>query len=178
MFGSHIVRFGTNSTFSHTEIMFEPGDGVDHLMPDGTTAPDEEGRYWFGSATAMDVMDLDARHRPGKTGGVRFKRIKPDPLKWVQQDLPKNLYNPVFAAEWFVEHEGLAYDWRHIASFTGAVGTQLFSQGDRHWTCAEACAAALRFPEAFRFHPGNLPPVVARMTLTYSFDGSIKANKK
>ena len=32
---------------SHSEVVFEPGDGVDHLMPDGTCEPNAKGELWL-----------------------------------------------------------------------------------------------------------------------------------
>ena len=32
-----LIRFWLMGKHSHSEVIFEPGDGVDHLMPDGTT---------------------------------------------------------------------------------------------------------------------------------------------
>lgn len=41
--GNVLIRLRLRGPYSHSEIVFEPGDGVDHLMPDGTCALDVTG---------------------------------------------------------------------------------------------------------------------------------------
>ena len=158
--GSIIVRLGTNSPFSHTEIVFEPGDGVDHLMPDGTTEPDADGALWCASATASDVMPVWSKRRQGRKGGVRFKRIVVG-SNWFVQNISHETCSPVGVAQFIKEEEGLAYDWKHIAGFLGPVFNLIFSHGAEKYTCSEICAAAMGMPHAHRFQPGNLPAVIA-----------------
>lgn len=165
--GSWAVRKGTNSLFSHTELVFEPGDGVDHLMPDGTTEPDENGAVWCASASANDIMPEWSKRRAGHRGGVRFKRIVVDNKKWQWQALSP-VFNPTSAALLLKSMEGLGYDWRHIAGFMGPVFNLIFSHSENKVTCSEICAIALGFAQAHRFHPGNLPPVLERFPLTAS----------
>ena len=45
-----LIRLRLGGIYSHCELVFQPGDGVDHLMPDGTTAPDENGALWCVSS--------------------------------------------------------------------------------------------------------------------------------
>lgn len=160
--GSIAVRLGSNSPFSHTEIVFENKDNVDMYMPDGTTDETSEG-VWCASASAGDKIPSWAGKRVGSTGGVRFKRIPLMPEHWFVQDLPASLFDPIKAAKWLQEHEGEAYDWRGIAGFLGVVPNLLFHHSDSKKTCAEAVGYALGFPDPWRFHPGNLPPVIERM---------------
>lgn len=162
--GSYSVRIGTKSKFSHTEIMFEPGDDVEHLVPDGNLEP-IDGAYWCASASAADIIPVWSKRRAGRTGGVRFKRINPNTGHWLIQDLPSEEFSSILAATWFKEHEGLAYDWQHIFSFIGVAANWVFTQGVDKYTCTEACAAALLFKEPERFHPGNFPPVIDRVVL-------------
>lgn len=163
--GSLAVQLGTNSPYSHTEIMFEPGDGVDYLMPDNNLQPSTDGALWFASSSAGDRMPEWSTKRAGKLGGVRFKRNVLKPAHWLVQDLPRDIFNPHDVAQWFVVHQGLAYDYRHIASFASAPMNLIFSHGVDHYTCTECIAAALGFKESHRFHPGNFPPVIERICL-------------
>ena len=156
--GSWLVRQGTNSIFSHTEIVFMPGDGVDDLMPDRTTIPNEAGEFWCASATASDIMPSWSARRAGRRGGIRFKRIAISP-NWMEQDIT-DIRNPVDVVNTFLRLEGLAYDWRHIAGFMGPLFNLAFSHSASKFTCTEVCATALGFPEPSRFHPGNLPPAI------------------
>lgn len=160
--GSWLVRVGTHSPFSHTEVLYEPGDGVAHLMPDGSLEPNENGEYWCSSASAGDIMP-EWSYRAGKRGGVRFKRIKVDPSKWLVQELPPSFFNPVVVAQWFVDHQGAAYDYRNFASFAGVVANWIFSDDAGHYTCTECCARSMQFAQAHRFNPGNFPPVIDRI---------------
>lgn len=163
--GSFAVRLGTNSLYSHTEIMFEPGDGVDHLMPDNNLQPGDNGALWCASSSAGDRMPAWSTKRAGKLGGVRFKRIVLKPEHWFIQDLPRDIFDPHATAQWFVVNQGLAYDYRHIASFVSAPMNLIFSHGVDHYTCTECTAAALGFAQSERFHPGNFPPVIERIGL-------------
>lgn len=161
--GSYSVRFGTKSDFSHTEIVFEPGDGVDHLMPDGTTQPDENGAIWCASATALDRMPEWSIYRPNELGGVRFKRFVVNPDHWLIQDATNVHFDPVQVASWFVTNQGHCYDWRHIFSFGGVIMNWIFSNDKDKNTCTEAVAEAMGFSDSWRFHPGNFPNVISRI---------------
>ena len=163
--GSVAVLFGTDSDYSHTEIMFEPGDGVEHLMPDGILLAGSEGALWCASASAGDRMPEWSPKRAGKLGGVRFKRIALKPENWYMQDLPKDMFDPVATARWFAVNQGLAYDYRHILSFGGIALNYIFGHGEDHYTCTECTAAALGFAQSERFQPGNFPPVIERSGL-------------
>lgn len=167
--GSYSVRIGTKSDFSHTEVMFEPGDGVEDLVPDGILDP-INGEYWCASATASDTMPVWSKRRAGRTGGVRWKRIKPEASKWFIQDLKPEVFSARKAAQWFYNQEGYAYDWRNIMSFISVATNWAFGSGEKHFTCAGTAAAALGFAEHTRFHPGNLPPVIARMIQGFTPD--------
>lgn len=161
--GNRLVRIRLNSPYSHTEVMFEPGDDCDEYMPDGTTEPDATGALWCASASATDRMpnwNELRNHRAGKTGGVRFKRIVVNPANWAVQPFP---FVARDVAYWFGCVEGLAYDWRHILSFLGVVPNLIFGQGDDQYTCAEACAAGGSFKHAEIFDPHNLHLVIERI---------------
>lgn len=167
--GSVSVRIGTNSPFSHTELLFEPGDGVEEFIPDRILQP-IEGAYWCASASSADPIPDWSEKRKGRTGGVRLKRIKIKQDHWIQQDLPKELFDPILAMRWFKEHEGLAYDWRHIFSFVGFIFNRTLNHGYDKYTCTEAVASALGFSEPERFHPGNFPAIIHRMTVVDPYE--------
>lgn len=172
--GSLLVRWRLRSEYSHTEMMFEPGDGVEHLVPDGSLEPDADGAYWCASSTATDPMPSYSPRRAGRSGGVRFKRIVPETSKWVIQDLSEK-YDPVATAQWFKIHEGECYDWKHILSFIGTIVNLLLQQSTTKWTCTEACGAALGFHTAEIFDPRNLPVVVDRINELLTEPKSIRS---
>lgn len=154
--GNVLVRWRLRSQISHCELVFEPGDGVDHLMPqDGQTmlptAQPIDGAHWCASSAAAEPIPRWSKRRPGKTGGVRFKRINVhDPSKWLLVDLGHA--GALFAAEWFREHEGALYDWQGIVGFLAWV----VPDKAHRWTCHEACAAALGHPSPSRTDPAAL----------------------
>lgn len=148
---NRIIRLRLRGPYSHTEVVFEPGDGVDHLMPDGSCAPDAHGALWCASSVAAEALPAHSPRRAGKTGGVRFKRIALDPSRWGMQRVAAP---PLQAAQWFKQHEGELYDWQLILGF---ISWAIPHKATR-WTCSKAGAAALGVPEddAWRFDPVNL----------------------
>lgn len=161
--GNRLVRWRLSSPYSHSEVMFEPGDGVEYLMPDGSLEPDADGAYWCASASATDVMPNwgDKRCvRAGAKGGIRFKRIVIKPENWT---VCPYQFDAAQVASWFYVHEGDLYDWRHILSYLGMMANVITHQDEYRFTCAEACAAAAGFNKAEVFDPHNLPIVVGRM---------------
>lgn len=154
--GNVLVRWRLRSQISHCELVFEPGDGVDDLMPrDGqtmlpTTQP-VAGEYWCASSSATDPMPTWSPRRAGKSGGVRFKRIDvSDRSKWLLVDVP--WADARRAAQWFVDHQGALYDWQGIVGF---IAWPVPDKTGR-WSCHEACAAALGHPAPSRTDPAAL----------------------
>lgn len=149
---NRIIRLRLRGPYSHSEVVFEPGDGVDHLMPDGAAAIGQGGCLWCASSVAAEALPEFSGRRAGKTGGVRFKRVVLDPSRW---DLVKVNLDPMATAQWFKAHEGEMYDWQLILGFMSWV----IPQKDQRWTCSEACAAALgvSIVDAWRFDPASLP---------------------
>ena len=154
--GNVLVRWRLRSQISHCELVFEPGDGVDDLMPrDGqtmlpTTQP-VAGEYWCASSSATDPMPTWSPRRAGHRGGVRFKRIDVrDSSKWLLVDVP--WADARAAALWFREHQGALYDWQGIVGF---IAWPVPDKTDR-WSCHEACAAALGHPAPSRTDPAAL----------------------
>ena len=158
--GNVLVRWRLGSPISHCELVFEPGDGVDDLMPrDGqtmlpTTQP-VAGEYWCASSSATDPMPTWSPRRAGKSGGVRFKRIDVhDPSKWLLVDLGHG--GARTAAAWLRAHEGALYDWQAIVGF---LAWFIPHKADR-WACHEAVGAALGVPEPDRLDPASLCAVL------------------
>jgi hypothetical protein len=128
---NRLVRWWTRSPYSHVELIF-----IDSSV---------KGRALAYSASYMD-------------GGVRDKVIDFDPEKWDFIDLPDDLWDQAW--EWFMRHEGAAYDLLGNLHFVfSAVGDD-----KRKWFCSEAIAAALGMPNPERFDPGTLHAALTYLT--------------
>lgn len=138
---------------SHTELVFEPGDGVDDLMPDGTCEPDADGALWCLSSTGLEHVHPESIRRAGKLGGVRFKRINVHNAKWQHQPIRKSLARR--AATWGVENSGRLYDWQLILSFL----SWLIPQKASRLMCNETVLTALGVKDAFRYDPCSSQPI-------------------
>jgi hypothetical protein len=143
-----LIRWRLRGLESHCELVFLPGDGVDHLMPDGTTQP-VNGAYWCASSVAGERLPSWSRRRAGELGGVRFKRIVLDPDRWMELQSDAD---PVAAAEWVKSHEGALYDWRLIVGFIA----WFFPNKSDRYTCHEVVAAGEGIAEGWRFDPCSL----------------------
>ena len=141
---------------SHSEIVFEPGDGVDNFMPDGTCNPNEKGELWCASSTGFDIIPSSSIYRAGKCGGVRFKRINVNTHKW---ELTEAKVGAFFAAIWAVKNQGMLYDWQLVFSFLN----WLVPQNKSRVMCSEACAEMLGFIDAHRYDPCTLQSAVTRL---------------
>lgn len=51
---NRLIRWRLRGPYSHNELVFEPGDGVAALMPDGTCAADARGALWCASSVAAE----------------------------------------------------------------------------------------------------------------------------
>ncbi len=145
------IRLRTSSLYSHSEIIFMPGDGIDHRMPDGTCEP-IDGAYWSASSVAAEVLPGHSPRRAGHKGGVRIKRIKFDPDHW---DLvPLHHRDPKLAMEVFIMNQGKPYDWQLVAREVVWMIPQKASR--KH--CAEQCAEMLGVhpDDSNRFTPATL----------------------
>lgn len=149
---NRLIRWRFAGPYSHSETVFEPGDGVDALMPDGTCQPDAAGALWCASSVAVERLPAWSRYRAGKQGGVRFKRIALDSAKW---DCIQDRADPVLAATYAVAHEGNPYSWRLIFNFVAWV---ISFKVTTQTTCAQVCAAMRGVPDedAWRFDPCTL----------------------
>lgn len=148
---NRVIRLRLRSIYSHCEVVFEPEDRVDQWMPDGSAAQGDDGSLWCASSVAAERLPDTSERRPGRVGGVRFKRISLNPDHW---DVRRVASNPAQAAQWFKAHEGEPYDSQLILGFAAWV----IPHKAERWTCSEASAAALGVPDtdAWRFDPANL----------------------
>lgn len=148
------IRQRLRGPHSHTELVFEAGDGVGHLMPDGTCEPDAHGALWCASSVASEVLPAHSARRAGRSGGVRLKRVVLNGDRW---DVVPVAGNARAAAEWFLAHEGALYDWQLILGFVAWVVPGKASR----WSCSEAVAAALGYSDPWRLDPCVLHAVTA-----------------
>lgn len=151
--GNILIRFRLAGDFSHSEIMFEPGDGVDHLMPDKTCEP-IDGAYWCCSSTGTERLPTWSPYRAGHMGGFRFKRIRPDRERWTLDATPGRC--PLKAATQAKEKQGKLYDWQLVLGFIA----WLIPEKAGREMCSEACASLLGFVDAWRFDPCTLRAAV------------------
>jgi hypothetical protein len=152
-----LIRRRLDGNYSHNEIMFEPGDGVEHLMPDGSLEP-INGAYWFASSVGTEKMPEYSPRRAGKLGGVRFKRIVPVDTDW---DAIKLKSDPLFAARWAHEHQGALYDWELILGYVA----WFIPNKEYRFICSEACAAMMEIQEPWRIDPCMLHAVAESVYL-------------
>lgn len=150
--GNIAIRLRLRGRYSHSEIVFEPGDGVDHLMPDGTCEPDADGALWCVSSTSLERLPAWSPRRAGRMGGVRFKRIVLTPTKWTLDPVQAD---PLYAANWAVENQGVLYDWQLIFGFL----VWLIPNKRSRVMCSEACAEMLSYFDAWRLDPCSLRAV-------------------
>jgi hypothetical protein len=153
--GNVLIRLRLGGRESHSEIVFEPGDGVDHLMPDGTCQPDANGALWCCSSVGLERMPAWSKRRAGRIGGVRFKRIDVSGDHWA---VDESRADALLAAQWASDNEGRLYDWQAIARYLLWVLPPKVSRG----MCSEVCATMLGAPErdAHLFDPRLLRVVV------------------
>lgn len=103
--GNRLVRWRTNSIYSHCELVLEAADGYPATI---------DGQWCIG-ATAADVMPAYSPTRVGGFGGVRGKRIDLSDGQWDVVDFDQSL-----APEALTRAKaclGLRYDLRGIAGF-------------------------------------------------------------
>ena len=133
---------------SHSELVFEPGDGVEHLMPDKSLER-VDGTLWCFSSNGTERLPEWSPRRKGKIGGARFKRIavENDPTKWALTRLKRS--DPVKAATIAYSLQGLPYDFKLILKEV----VWVFPQSETKKHCSEIVAYCLGVPEAERINP-------------------------
>ena len=85
-----LIRLRLRGDYSHSELIFEPSDLVDQYLPDGDSSETSEGLWAFSSVAAEKLPEY-SKVRGSEIGGVRFKRIKFNPMKWDIVDIPKGI---------------------------------------------------------------------------------------
>ncbi len=140
--GNVLIRLRLGGAESHSEVVFEPGDGpeVAALMPDGSLAPDANGALWCCSSVGLERLPHWSKRRAGRLGGVRFKRIVLG-KSWV---LDGTDTDPLRAAQWASANEGRLYDWQSIGRYLLWILPSKASRG----MCSEVCATMLGAQEA------------------------------
>lgn len=82
-------------------------------------------------------------------GGIRIKLMELNPGRWDLVDIP--WADEGAARDWFQLHLGEGYDVQGLLGFIAPIS----GRGSK-WFCSEACAAALGYPDSWRFSPGIL----------------------
>lgn len=157
-----LIRFRLKGPYSHSELMFEPGDDVAHYVPDRILEP-IDGKYWCGSSSALDIIPDWSPRRPGERGGVRWKRIDPKDNKWdilsLDTDVEGLSLDKIHAARWFHKNQGMSYDYRLIGNF---ISFFIGEESDKA-VCSESVALSLKFAEAWRYDPVMLQKVMCEI---------------
>jgi hypothetical protein len=110
-------------------------------------------RFWMrGPYSHCEAVYSDGESASAsfEDDGVRFKTIAYDPARWDFVRLPAHLELP--SRQWFVDHDGELYDLRGNMHFV--LGPVQESRNRKF--CAEALAASLGIPDAWRFDPNAL----------------------
>ena len=89
-----------------------------------------------------------------RDGGIRFKNIDLRPDHWDLVELEG--YDPVYAYNWFKEHEGRKYDFLGILGFVFGP----LQQDKKRFFCTEAIGHALKMKEPWRLDPNAMYAVV------------------
>jgi hypothetical protein len=84
-----------------------------------------------------------------RDGGIRLKTIDLTSGRW---DVIEIQGDEKAAEQWFIQHAGQGYDVPGLFGFVLPWRTE----NPAWWFCSEACAAALKMPEAWRYHPNKL----------------------
>lgn len=154
--GNALIRLRLGGQESHSEIVFEPGDGpeVAALMPDGSLEPDASGALWCCSSVGLERIPEWSKRRAGHLGGVRFKRIVMSD-HWALDDTRAD---PLRAAQWANQNQGRLYDWQSIGRYLLWILPSKASRG----MCSEVCATMLGVPaeDAHLFDPRVLRAAV------------------
>ena len=110
-----------------------------------------KGPYSHVELVFSDGLCASSSHMDG---GVRFKWIDLDPERWDVYELPA--YLEPAARRWFEVHKGAGYDLLGNLHFViPAVG-----HSKERYFCSEADAAALGFPDPWRYDPNTLASAI------------------
>lgn len=101
------------------------------------------GEWWYTSSP--------------RDGGVRRKRIDPEPGHWDWMPLPNVPERDV--TDLFSRTHGAGYDW--LGVLVGQMFEIKVHKGSR-WFCSEWCAAALGLADPWRYSPGSLAALLLK----------------
>jgi uncharacterized protein YycO len=91
--------------------------------------------------------------------GVRQVELELDPADWDVRELRLTSAEQTAALAWFEQHNGEPYD---VLGLLGFVWRR--EEGDKNkWFCSEAVAAALGWPEAWRYDPNTFAAILKPM---------------
>lgn len=121
----HVIRAWTRGPYSHAEVVFDD---------------DLSGPVLCASSSALD-------------GGVRFKRMFLSPDRWDIIDVPA--FDTAAALQWFVDHDGLKYDYLGLFSVWTPV-----KHSRQRWYCTESIAAAANIKDPWRWDPNRFACLV------------------
>lgn len=152
--GNILIRLRLRGMYSHTEIVFEDGDFVDDLLPDGTASITSEG-LWAVSSVGLERLPSFSKIRAGKIGGVRFKRIQFDKSKWDLLDI-SDCFNARDVAIRAKQLEGTKYDWLLIWNFIAWI----IPQNKKRYMCNEICGELLGLKESWRTDPCSFRNII------------------
>lgn len=138
---SVIKRWYYKSRYTHSEIVFEPGDGVEDLMPDKSLDLTIDFEFWCASMVFGEIMPMSSPLRAGQNGGIRLKRIDVNDGNWDLIPIDPKLNRQV--AAWFFSKLGQERD--------------LYN---KKYTSSSAIAKALGIIDYQRFNPPALKSLV------------------
>ena len=136
-----VIRPGIQGVYSHAVRLW-------------TRSPYSHCEAIFSDGLAASSSFLD--------GGVRFKKIDFDPAHWDFVDLDCDESQ---VRQWFEQHQGAGYDLIGNVSFV--IG--FVPDGKNKWSCAESVAAALGYPEPWRYSPAILHSTISNSRLARLF---------
>lgn len=120
-----------------------------------------KGAYSHAELIFSDGLSASASFADG---GVRFKAIEYDPMRWDFEVAPDLL--EAAARDWFRKHEGHAYDLLGNVHFLAP----MVGDAAGKWSCAESIAEALGFDESWRYCPNSLAAAIR----TFHFFDTLK----
>ncbi len=153
-----LIRIRLRTLITHCEIVFEPGDNVDDLLPK-VSQEEDNGFPWCASSAAADTLPKWSKRRAGSRGGIRLKQINVNSVEngkpqWELIDLPGADARKTL--QWFLDHEGALYDWQGIFGFVAWI----IPEKKGRFRCDESCGEALGIENAATLTPPLLRDVL------------------
>ena len=146
---SQFVRFWDRSQYSHVEIIFESSEWTNS---DIISAHEQySSKPLQEILPALEEVGIFACASSRCFKGVFFSLKFFDKTQWHIVDVPKS-FDAREAVEWFQNHYGEGYDYWGLLGFL----IRRIGGSKKRWFCSEAVAAALQFPQSYRFTPSIL----------------------